>query len=234
MDMNMMYLSPSYRRDFLDDILSNSFSAYDKINKDYKNIVRNRNKLLKSIKEWKANKKDIVFWDQVLIKNASLIYNYRQKLNSFFSDEIKIIEDLLKIKKDKIKYEYITKVDLNNIEWSINEYLTKNLDRDIIIGNTHIWPHIDDFWIIIDSFPLINFASRWETKSVILWLKIIETKFIENNTSKETIFLIDDLFSELDEIHEELLLNEISNKQVIITSIKWLKNEKIWNNSINL
>jgi recombinational DNA repair ATPase RecF len=51
MDMNMMYLSPSYRRDFLDDILSTSFPLYDKINKDYKNIVKNRNKLLKSIKE---------------------------------------------------------------------------------------------------------------------------------------------------------------------------------------
>jgi recombinational DNA repair ATPase RecF len=51
-------------------------------------------------------------------------------------------------------------------------------------------------------------------------LKIIETKFIEKNTNKETIFLIDDLFSELDEIHEELLIKELSNKQVIITSIK--------------
>lgn len=234
MDMNMMYLSPSFRRDFIDDILSNSFTQYNKINKDYKNILRNRNKLLKNIREWKTTKKDLVFWDEALIKSASLIYSYRNKLNTFFSEKIKIIEELLNLKENNIKYEYITKVDLNNIESSIRDYLNKNIDRDIIIWNTHIWPHLDDFGIIIDSFPLINFASRGETKSAILWLKIIEAKFIEENTNKETIFLIDDLFSELDEIHEELLLNEIYNKQVIITSIKWVENKDTWNNIINL
>lgn len=234
MDMNMMYLSPSFRRDFIDDILSNSFASYDKINKDYKNIVRNRNKVLKNIKDWKATKKDLTFWNEALISSASIIYAHRQKLNSYFTEKIWIIKELLNFKSDDVRYEYITKVDLNNIEWSINEYLTRNLDRDIIIWNTHIWPHVDDFGIILDSFPLINFASRWETKSVILWLKIIETKFIENNTSKETIFLIDDLFSELDETHEKLLINEISNKQVIITTIKALQNDDNWNNFINL
>ncbi len=234
MDMNMMYLSPSYRRDFIDDILSNTFPSYDKLNKNYKNIIRNRNKLLKSIKELKATKNDIVFWDDALIKNALLIYNHRQKLNLYFREKIWIIKELLNLKSNDLNYEYITKVDLNNIEWSINDYLKKNLDRDIIIWNTHIWPHIDDFGIILNWFPLINFASRWETKSVILWLKIIETQFIEDNTSKETIFLIDDLFSEIDEIHEKLLLNELINKQVIITSIKELSNDDIWNNYINL
>lgn len=234
MDMNMMYLSPSYRRDFIDDILDNSFLHYNKLNKDYKNIVKNRNKLLKSIKDWKSTKNDLIFWNDALIRNAKLIYEYRQKLNLFLDEKLSIIKDLINIESQNIKYKYITKVDLDNIEISMSEYLTKNLDRDIIIWNTHIGPHIDDFEIIINWFPLINFASRWETKSVILWLKIIESKFIEKNTTKETIFLIDDLFSELDEIHEKLLLDEIKNKQVLITSIKSLKNNKEWDIIINL
>lgn len=228
LDMNMMYLSPSYRRDFLDDILSNSFDWYDKINKDYKNIVKNRNKLLKNIKEWKCEKKEILFWDKALINKSKEIYDYRIRLNSYFVSKIIILKELLWLKIDNLHFNYITKVDLNNIETSIENYLTKNLDRDIIIWNTHIWPHIDDFQIILDWFPLINFASRGETKSVILWLKIIESQFIEENTNKETIFLIDDLFSELDENHEILLLNEISNKQVIITSIKNIFNKDFW------
>jgi DNA replication and repair protein RecF len=189
---------------------------------------------LKNIKEWKCEKSEIIFWNKSLINKSREIYDYRLKITSYFSSKIRILKELLWLKIDNLQFNYITKVDLNNIETSIENYLTKNLDRDIIIWNTHIWPHVDDFQIILDWFSLINFASRWETKSVILWLKIIESQFIEENTNKETIFLIDDLFSELDETHEMLLLNEISNKQVIITSIRNIFNNDIWNFTINL
>ncbi|NDK07927.1 DNA replication and repair protein RecF [Candidatus Gracilibacteria bacterium] len=234
MDMNMMYLSPSYRRDFIDDILSNSFPSYERINKNYKNIIRNRNKLLKSIKDGKATKNDIKFWDGELIKNACLIYEYRNKLNNFFIDNINIIKELLTLKNDSIIYKYVTKVDLNSIELSISNYLTKNIDRDIIIGNTHIGPHIDDFEIQIDSFPLVNYASRGETKSVIIGLKILESRFIEKHTNKKTIFIIDDLFSEIDKNHEILLLNEIKDKQTFITSISSQNDHRFGDNIINL
>jgi len=49
--MNIMYLSPSLRRDFLDNILKNSFEPYSKLLSKYKKIIKHRNKTLKNIKE---------------------------------------------------------------------------------------------------------------------------------------------------------------------------------------
>jgi len=49
--MNMMYLSPNLRRDFLDEILIKSFSEYKKILNNYKKILISRNKVLKNIKD---------------------------------------------------------------------------------------------------------------------------------------------------------------------------------------
>jgi recombinational DNA repair ATPase RecF len=49
--MNLLYLSPSIRRDFLDEILINSFDDYKKILENYKKILVSRNKILKNIKE---------------------------------------------------------------------------------------------------------------------------------------------------------------------------------------
>ena len=49
--MNLFYLSPKYRRDFLDEILQNVYSNYQKLLKSYENILKNRNKMLKSIFE---------------------------------------------------------------------------------------------------------------------------------------------------------------------------------------
>lgn len=219
MDMNIMYLSPSLRRDFLDGILSNTFYVYKEILRNYKNIVKNRNKVLKNIKNNKSNKSEINFWDDLLINKAKEIYDYRIKLNNFLKENIDTLKSSINLKSSNIKYNYISKVNLENVEDSISSYLKENIDRDIILGNTYIWPHIDDFDIILNWYSLIDFASRGETKSIIMWLKIIETKFLKQITNKEIIFLIDDLFSELDIIHENSLLNEIWNKQVIITSI---------------
>jgi recombinational DNA repair ATPase RecF len=49
--MNIMYLSPSLRRDFLDNILLNTFEKYETALKEYKNILKSRNKTLKAIQE---------------------------------------------------------------------------------------------------------------------------------------------------------------------------------------
>jgi recombinational DNA repair ATPase RecF len=49
--MNLLYLSPSIRRDFLDEILINTFDDYEKLNQQYKKILISRNKILKNIKD---------------------------------------------------------------------------------------------------------------------------------------------------------------------------------------
>jgi DNA replication and repair protein RecF len=87
--MNLMYLSPSLRRDFLDNILKNSFENYDKLLTNYKKILKHRNKTLKSINESKAKKEDIIFWDKQFIELSSEIYKYRFKIINFYKESIK-------------------------------------------------------------------------------------------------------------------------------------------------
>lgn len=225
MSMNMFYLSPSLRRDFLDNILINSFLEYEDILKIYKNIFINRNKLLKNIFDKKSSKEEISFWDDKFIEYALKIYQYRCKIIDYIKQEIDNLIPYFSWKVSKIEFLYKTKISLENdfskesIKKEIKDYLVKNLDRDIILKKTHIWPHIDDFDIIIDNISLIKFASRWETKSVVIWLKILEVIFIEKITWKKPILLIDDLLSEIDEIHKDLLLKNIDWNQVIIATI---------------
>lgn len=217
--MNMMYLSPSLRRDFLDQILINSFKDYDKLLSNYKKILKNRNKVLKNIREEKSKNSELEFWDKEFIKISVEIYKYRFKLNDFFVKHIKKSSEYFLWKIKNIDFIYQTKVKRENIEESINEYLKNNISRDIILWVTNIWPHIDDFDILVDNKKLVEFASRWETKSIIIWLKLLETAFIEKMTNKKPVLLIDDLLSELDETHKNILINKIQYYQTFITSI---------------
>jgi DNA replication and repair protein RecF len=79
--------------------------------------------------------------------------------------------------------------------------------------------------VLVNNIKLIDYASRGETKSIIVWLKLLETAFIENISKKKPILLIDDLLSELDEDHKLMLVNKIKYYQTFITSIE-LKTEE--------
>lgn len=230
--MNLFYLWPKNRRDFLDEILWNIFIDYQKLLKDYEKVVKNRNKLLKNISEWKSKKEEINFWNDEFIKLSVKIYNYKIPLNNFIKENISNFNQVFWNKIQNITFEYKTKVDLENIEFSIKNYLEKNFERDIILARTHIWPHIDDFDVLIDGKNILSFASRWEIKSIIIFLKLLEINYIQKLTWKNPILLIDDLASELDEEHSNLVLNELSKLQIIFTSIMALEKENI--NIINI
>ncbi len=217
--MNMMYLSPSLRRDFIDETLKSSYEEYDLLLKKYKKIVKSRNSVLKAINEQKASLDDLVFFDKNFIELASQIYKYRFKLINFLKESIVNTKEYFWEKAQNIEFIYKTKVDENNIESSIKEYIDKNIKRDIILWKTPIWPHIDDFEVSIDGINLINFASRWEAKSVIIYLKLLEGIFIEKKTWKKPILIIDDLLSELDQEHKNMLLSKIRYYQTFISNI---------------
>jgi len=226
--MNLMYFSPSNRRDYIDSLLSNTFPGYNKLIIMYKNTLKNRNKILKNIWIWKSNIDEIYFWNNEFIKQAIEIYKYRFFLNKYIINNIVSYKDFFLWKIDKINFKYITNIDINNIENNLKDYLENNLNKDILLWTTRIWPHIDDFDITIDNISIKDFSSRWEMKSILIWLKLIELKFLEENTKQKPILLIDDLYSEIDDKHKELLLKYIEKYQTITTSIIPISSE-YWN-----
>ena len=223
MSMNVMYLSPSLRREFFDWVLSNCFTEYSGILKNYKNILKSRNKLLKNIWDRKSDASELNFWDEKFVVAAKKVYQYRNTFIKFLEENIGNLTDVFGWKVDMITFKYITQTNRLDAENDLKKYLEKNRSRDIIIWKTMIGPHRDDFDIHVDDRPLISFASRWEVKSIILWIKFLETQFIESVTWKSPIILIDDILSELDETHKNYVVEMSKKRQVIITSIEMIE-----------
>lgn len=217
--MNMAYLSPSLRRDFLDDALKSSYYDYEIFLKDYKKILKSRNNLLKAILKGNARKDELKFWDEKFLEISEKIYFYRFEFIKFLKKWIKNIKDYFFINIDKIDFDYITKVSEENIFLSMKKYLQENLEKEIFLWKTNIWPHLDDFDIKINEISISKFWSRGEVKSVIIYLKLLEWIFIEKKTWFKPILIIDDLFSELDEYHKNILLEKINYYQTFISNI---------------
>ena len=81
----------------------------------------------------------------------------------------------------------------------------------------------DDFVFNFNNKQADGSASRGETRSIILALKFIEASIIYEVLNKKPIILLDDVFSELDEVRQKSLIKNFKNNQVILTSVDEVK-----------
>lgn len=218
--MNLMYLSPSERRSFLDEILVSAFPEYKKLLSEYKKILTSRNKVLKNISEGLSDVKELSFWNQNFIETASRIYSYRSRIVEYFQNSIQELLPIFWNKVTTLSFYYISKIDIKQAQSELETYIKNNQHKEVLLRKTLRGPHLDDFEIMVDVSPLTHFASRGEVKSIILWLKFLSSSFLEKYSSKDIIYIIDDILSELDEIHIQQVWDYIGQKQCIVSSIQ--------------
>ena len=78
----------------------------------------------------------------------------------------------------------------------------------------------DDFEFYLNDMNLKVYGSQGQQKIAVLALKLSEIEIFKNWNNSTPILLLDDLFSEIDEIKNENLINYLSKDvQVIITTV---------------
>lgn len=77
-------------------------------------------------------------------------------------------------------------------------------------------------------------ASRGEFRTLLLALKLAEITYIELQTTKTPVLLLDDVFSELDPTRRQKLLQKIQNCQSIITTTDLSDTETLFCNKVKI
>jgi DNA replication and repair protein RecF len=85
-------------------------------------------------------------------------------------------------------------------------------------GFTAHGPHRDDLKVLINNKMASETASRGETRTILLALKLIETQVVEEARQQKPLLLFDDVFSELDGARRLALTKILSGYQTIITT----------------
>ncbi len=94
-----------------------------------------------------------------------------------------------------------------------------------------------DIQIRNSKFEIRNlsiYGSRGEQRLAILWLKLAELSYLERETQTLPILLLDDIFSELDMEHRELVFDLIKGHQAIITTTDIGMVDKKWFEEVKL
>ncbi len=216
-DLDLVKGSPSRRRNFCDEAISQMYPKYLSALINYHKALVQKNSLLKSLRtSGTTHDAMLSCWNEQLAEHGAVIFNHRYEF-------LKKIEKLARpvhsdITNEKISLEYLPGIKLLNAE--SNEFydiLEKNQKREIEQGISQIGIQRDDFKILINSNEAKVFGSQGQQRSSVLSLKIAETEYIKSIKDEYPVLLLDDIMSELDINRRKYLWECITDKQVIMT-----------------
>lgn len=205
---------PKDRRKFLDKEISKIDKKYLNDVLLYNKLLKQRNDLLKSEDNYKD---DLLFvLDDKLAEFQINIISKRKLFLNKVCDEINDLNTSFnKLYKIKIKYE--TSFENLSKEEITSKYL-ENREKDKEKKVTSLGIHKDDFKIYINDNDASIFGSQGEQRFIVLLIKLGLVRLVYKQINNCPILVLDDVFSELDEIRKKEIYETIKDfDQVFIT-----------------
>lgn len=208
--------SPELRRSFLDELIEQTTPGYASVLRHYKRVLAQRNALLKKNPPGLANQ--LFVWNIRLSELSGQIAMQRLKMLDLIKNELSELYGSLAGRKHQVDIVYQSNLSLENYETSLLRKLEDNLELDVLRGFTAAGPHRDDLVANIDGQPVVAAASRGETRTLVLAMKLIELQILQTSRNQKPLLLLDDVFSELDTSRRQSLTSFVDSHQTFITT----------------
>lgn len=206
---------PDRRRVYIDNLLTQTELGYGALLKSYKRILSQRNRLLK---QETISPEHLFVWDVQLSDIAGKIFEYRKKYTDFLQEQLTENYQSVSGNDEILGITYESKIPGQQYANELLKKLKHDFTVDQARGFTGSGPHRDDLKITINSHDARDSASRGETRSIVLALKLAELKILEQKTGKKPLLLLDDVFSELDGKRRRTLSETLQKYQTFITT----------------
>jgi DNA replication and repair protein RecF len=214
--LSLLTGSPEQRRNFMDDLLEQTVPGYGTLRRTYKRTLAQRNSLLK--KGQMVAQQQVFAWDIRLSEQAGKIVRARAALIEQLDRRVGPLYQTLSHSTTEVNLRYGCSLPLDDYESRLVKNLESRLELDVLRGYTSLGPHRDDMLVEFDEHPASETASRGESRTLVLALKILELELIQQAREQTPILLLDDVFSELDGARRRALTSYLENYQTFITT----------------
>lgn len=224
-DKKLTSEGPAERRSFIDSFISQISPRYLKDLIDYRKARKQRNKLLQEFR----GSRDVMLaylepWNVQLVEYGSRIVAKRTEVLKQFQEYLTKEYKLISGMRHKPHLEYQTfcepSKDIATVQERYKEELEKALDNELEREITTVGPHRDEIVFYLDDFELRKFGSQGQHRLFALALKLAQLFYFSDELDDLPIFLLDDVFGDLDAQRTEVLLNALIKHagQTFITS----------------
>jgi DNA replication and repair protein RecF len=224
--------SEKERRDLLDELIVSVFHQKAHIVEDFKRALRQRNKLLKDLKDGvlEINRDNVVFLD-------SLTQNYLKLSTEVVMLRLAALEQM----KDNLQAALSYVFEDSNVEIAVEYLISGQIYREndeiqlynamynrwlqlksaeIKTGLSLVGPHKHDIRILLNEKEARFFCSQGQQRLIILAFKMAHIRLHFDVHGVYPILLLDDVLSEIDEKKRMKLIEylETINAQIFITT----------------
>lgn len=224
-DLRLVDGSPEERRRFLDRGLCQMQPRYCQALMKYRKVVVQRSALLKRIREDQEDPRMLDYLDEKLTELASLLIFERQRMVMALNEQVDTLQAVISGGREHLRIIYRPSFRVDpawNLTEAVQQYreqLREARRKEIYQGVCLLGPHRDDLEFVVNGVNMLSYGSRGQQRTVALSAKLAELAYMRAGTGEEPILLLDDVFSELDVLRREYLLQQIlRHEQVLITA----------------
>jgi DNA replication and repair protein RecF len=208
------------RRRYLDFLGSQMHPEYRRALSRYRRAVKARNLLLR---ERRAADAEIDAYDAILAEHGALLREVRaEMLGALAAPSAEAQREIGGGREVfSLRYRMSGGGDLA-------EALAAGREGDRRTGRTGVGPHRDDVALELDGRRAADFASEGQLRTVALALKLAQGRVLEERRGAPPVYLIDDVFGELDPTRRNALMAHLPGQAqlwITTTHLDWLDKE---------
>lgn len=211
----LLLAGPDERRRFLDWGVFHVEPSFSELCQRYQRLLKQRNAQLKT---HQARSLDFDAWESALCEAGERIGQLRcEHLQQLQGSLAHYIEKLLPGFKIEVRLDR---------GWAENRTLASVLEQsfyeDKRCGYTRYGPHRAEIEFAVGGYPASQELSRGQQKLLICALYLAQAHFLVLKQGRKSLFVLDDLASELDAVNRHRLLEQLAlvDYQVFITDIE--------------
>lgn len=213
-DMELIRGTSSKRRRYLDFLGSQCDAAYLKHLRSYERALRSRNFLLK---EGPHRSRELAAYETPFVTAGEYLGNMRAKLCGELAPWVQHYARAISPREESAGLRYAP-----NGTPGLASALAASAAAERRLRQTVTGPHRDDVEITLDDAAADGFASEGQQRTLALALRLAQAELIRRHRGTPPIYLLDDVFGELDPERRRRLLDALpSDAQRILTTTTW-------------
>jgi DNA replication and repair protein RecF len=213
-DIELVRGTSSKRRRFLDFLGSQCDAGYLKHLRAYERALRSRNFL---IKEGPHRGRELAAYDGPLLAAGAYLGRARRELCAALAPLVAAQVAAISPRGEVsgLRYECSGGDDLASA-------LAASAPEERRLRQTVVGPHRDDLALELDGAAAAAFASEGQQRTVALALRLAQAALIRARRGSPPVYLLDDIFGELDTERRRHLLDALpADAQRILTTTTW-------------
>jgi DNA replication and repair protein RecF len=206
------------RRRYLDFLGAQLDPAYRRSWSRYRRALKAKNLLLK---EGRPRDAEIASYEEILIEHGTYLIESRARLIAGLAPLAAAAQRAVSGKDEPLTLHYLPASGPD-----LRESLLQARERETRLRQAVVGPHRDELDLRLHGMPAADFASEGQQRTLALALKLAQGSLLEQRGGKIPIYLMDDIFGELDPSRRNALMHHLpplAQKWITTTHLDWME-----------